>query len=186
MGTLYWLAGQASGFVLEAPGAEEARFGINFDLLDTNLINLVIIIGVLFYFGRGVLGKTLSDRRSRIEAAIRDAEERKKAAAAALAEQQQQLAQAQAEADRIRKAAEESAAAAREAILAQSVQDLARLREAAAQDLNSQQERIIREIRSRVVAMALEKAEAQLRSEVGESKQQELIDRSIAMLGGQS
>lgn len=29
-------------------------FGINTNILDTNLINLAIVIGVLFYFGKGV------------------------------------------------------------------------------------------------------------------------------------
>jgi F-type H+-transporting ATPase subunit b len=186
MGTLYWLAERTGIVVLKAPEIEEAGFGINLDLLDTNLINLIIIIGVLVYFGRGFLGKTLADRRSRIETAIKEAEDRKKAAAAALAEQQQKLAQAKAEADQIRSAAEVSANAAREAILAQAEQDIARLREAAAQDLTSQQERIIREVRNQVVAMAMQQAESQLRSEMDDAKQQELVDRSIAMLGGKS
>ncbi|MEM1254426.1 MAG: F0F1 ATP synthase subunit B, partial [Cyanobacteria bacterium P01_H01_bin.21] len=31
--------------------SEEGGFGLNFDILETNLINLVIIIGVLVYFG---------------------------------------------------------------------------------------------------------------------------------------
>lgn len=172
--------------LLTAEAIEESEFGINFDILETNLINLVIIIGVLIYFGRGFLGKTLSERRSEIESAIADAERRKKEAASALADQQQRLAQAQAEANRIRAAAEDSAKAAREAILAQSEQDIARLRAAAAQDLNSQQEKIIAELRQRVAAMAMQKAEAELKSQLDENAQQQLIDRSIAMLGGGS
>ncbi|TVQ20141.1 MAG: F0F1 ATP synthase subunit B [Leptolyngbya sp. DLM2.Bin15] len=186
MGTLYWLAERTGTVVLKAPEIEEAGFGINLDLLDTNLINLIIIIGVLIYFGRGFLGKTLSERRSRIESEIREAEERKKSAASALAEQQQKLAQAKAEAAKMLSAAETSAQAARESILAEAEQDVARLREAAAQDLTSQQERIIREVRNQVVLMAMQQAETQLRHEMDDAKQQELVDRSIAMLGGKS
>ena len=111
MGTVLLLATEAS---------REGGFGFNFDVLETNLINLVIIIAVLFYFGRGFLGKILTERRSSIEQAILEAEKRQKDAAAALAEQQQKLTQAQAEAERIRTASEETAKKAKEAILAQA------------------------------------------------------------------
>ncbi|MBD3882753.1 F0F1 ATP synthase subunit B [Phormidium tenue FACHB-886] len=167
-----------------AEAIEEHGFGINLDILETNVINLAIIVGVLVYFGRGVLGKTLTERRAKIEEAIKDAETRKSQAAASLAEQQQKLAQAQQEATRIRTEAEARAKAAREAILAQAQEDVQRLKASAAQDLNSQQERVITELRQRVAAMALEKVESQLRSGLGNDTQQQLIDRSIATIGG--
>ena len=94
MGLLLLLAAEASG-------VEESGFGLNFDLLDTNLINLVIIIGVLIVFGRKFLGETLSSRRSQIQTEIQDAEQRKQKAASELASQQQKLAQAQAEAKKL-------------------------------------------------------------------------------------
>jgi len=168
----------------EAAEAHERGFGINFDILDTNLINLVIIIGVLFYFGRGFLGKILSERRAKIEAAIKDAEKRQKDAAAALADRQQKLAQAQTEAERIRAQAQENAKRAKEAILAQSVQEIERLRESATQEMNVERERAIAELRQRVAAMALQRAEAQLKEQLDEGRQHQLIDRSIARLGG--
>jgi F-type H+-transporting ATPase subunit b len=174
--------------LLLASASESAEhgYGLNFDILDTNIINLAIIIVVLIYFGRGFLGKTLSERRSQIETAIGEAEERKKKAAAALAEKQQLLAQAQTEANRIRANAEENAKLARESILAQAQKDIERLRNAAAQDLTSQQERIIAELRQRVAMLAIQQVEARLKSELNDQAQQQLINRSIAMLGGRS
>lgn len=187
MGTLLLLAVEAGEIGSElSEAAEESGFGINLDLLDTNLINLIIIIGVLVYFGRGFLGSKLSERRSQIETAIQEAEQRKKNAAAALADQQQKLAQAQAEAGRIRANAEERAKAAKAEILAQSEKDIERLKAAAAQDLSSQEERVMMELRQRVVAMAMQQVESRLRSELDESAQQRLVDQSIAMLGGRS
>lgn len=171
-------------FAEAAEEAEHSGIGLNPDILQTNVVNLAVVIGVLVYFGRGLLGKTLTERREQIATAIQDAEKRKSDAAAALAEQQQKLAQAQAEAARIRAEAEENAKVAREAILAQAAQDVERMRAAAAQDLNTQQERVIRELRQRVVAMAMQQAEAQLKSGLGGDTQQQLVDRSIAMLGG--
>lgn len=169
-----------------AEGGSEGGVGLNFDILETNLINLAIIIGVLFYFGRKILGKTLSERRSKIEEAIQDAEVRKKEAGAALAQAQQKLAQAQVEAEKIRSLAEENAKKAKASILEASSNDVARMKQAAVQDLNSERERAINQLRQRVAALALEQAESQLRDHLDDSAQQKLIDRSIVLLGGRS
>nr|WP_250125931.1 F0F1 ATP synthase subunit B [Chroococcidiopsis sp. CCMEE 29] len=185
MGNLLLLVAEASAVNAEiAEAGAEGGFGLNFDILSTNLVNLVIIIGVLLYFGRKVVGKTLSDRHERIETVIATAERRASESASSLAEQQQKLAQAQAEAERIRKAAEENAKVARNNILAQATQDIQRMKETAAQDLNSERERAIAQLRQQVVAMALQKVESQLQTGVDEAAQQQLIDRSIALMGG--
>lgn len=187
MGTFLFLMAEASAAHAEvAETGAEGGIGLNFDILETNLINLAIIIGVLFIFGRKIVGKTLSDRRERIETAITGAEKRQREAAIALSDQQQKLAQAQAEAERIRKAAEGSAQVARENILATAAQDIERLKETATQDLNSERERAIAQLRQQVVAMALQKVESHLQSGVDNAAQQQLIERSIALLGGHS
>jgi F-type H+-transporting ATPase subunit b len=167
-----------------AEAASIGGFGLNLDIFETNIINLAIVIGVLVYFGRGVLGKILAERRDSIKSAIAQAEKRQKDAAAALAEQQQKLAQAQAEADRIRAEAKTKAQAAKEVILAQAKKDVERLQAEAVQDLSAAQERAIAEVRQRVTAMALQDVENQLKTQLDEGKQQKLVDRSIALLGG--
>lgn len=176
MVNFWWLA--------HGSAASEGGFGLNLDIFETNIINLVIVIGVLVYFGRNVLGKILAERRESIESAIAEAEKRQKDAAAALAEQQQKLTQAHAEANRIRAEAETRAKAAKEVILAQAKKDVERLQAEAVQDLSASQERAIAELRQRVTAMALQNVESQLKTQLDESKQQQLVDRSIALLGG--
>lgn len=172
--------------LLTAEVAEAAESGIhlNFDILETNIINLAIVIGVLVYFGRGVLGKALSERKTQIAEAIQEAETRKKEAAAALADEQQKLAQAQAEASRILAEAKERSKSVRESILAEAQAEAERLKAAEVQDLTRQQERVMVELRQRIAALALESVEAQLKSGIAESTQQQLIDRSIASIGG--
>lgn len=164
--------------------AEEGGFGLNFDILETNLINLAIIIGVLVYFGSKFLGKTLSTRRSAIEEAIAEAEQRKQEAATALAEQQQKLAQAKEEAQKILADAEQTAVRTKEAILAQAKVDVERMRASAAQDLSSQEAKVMRELQQRIAALALEKAERDLPHHLNDDVQRRLVDASIAMLGG--
>lgn len=184
MSTFSFLATAAAEVAAESNS--EGGFGLNFDILETNLINLAIIIGVLFYFGRNFLGKTLSERRSNIEEAIRDAQKRQKDAAGALADAQKKLAQAQAEAEKIRAAAEVSAQAARTAVLEAAAKDVERMKQSAVQDLNSEQERAVRDLRQRVAALAMERVESQLQGHLNDSAQQQLIDRSIAQMGGAS
>lgn len=164
--------------------AEEGGFGLNLDIFETNLINLAIIIGVLVYFGSKFLGKTLSTRRSAIEEAIAEAEQRKQEAATALAEQQQKLAQAKEEAQKILADAEQTAVRAKEAILAQAKVDVERMRASAAQDLSSQETKVMRELQQRIAALALEKAERELPHHLNDDVQRRLVDASIAMLGG--
>jgi F-type H+-transporting ATPase subunit b len=173
-------------FFLVAAEAEASGFGLNLDILETNLINLAIIVGVLVYFGRGFLGKTLSERKAGIETAIKEAEQRKEKAAAALAEQQQKLAQAQSEATRLRTEAGQRAEVMRAEILKQADADVARMQAAAAQDLTTQQDRVMNELRQRIAAMAVQKTEEQLRAQVGDDAGRGLVDRSIALIGDAS
>lgn len=163
--------------------SETKGFGFHFDVLEANLINLAIIIGVLVYFGKGFLGDKLKARREEIEAAIKDVEARQKKAVSALAEQQQKLQMAKKEAERIRAEAQTNAEAARKAVMAQSAKDIARLKAAAQQDLSSQQDRVMQELRQRVSAMALEKVRSRLPEVLNEGVQTKLIDYSIAQLG---
>ncbi|SRR5579883_135082 len=167
-----------------AHAESEGGFGLNIDILETNLINLAILVGVLIYFGRKVLVNILKERRSNIETEIQAAEQRAKEAAAALFEVQQKLTKAQAEAQAIRKAAEENSQSVRETILAQAAEDVQRLRESAARDLSTERDRAIAELRQRVAAMALKKVESELRTGIADDAQHRLVDRSIALLGG--
>ncbi|MFK0731511.1 MAG: F0F1 ATP synthase subunit B [Gloeotrichia echinulata IR180] len=184
MGTLLLLATEAAVQSEMAEGAE-GGFGLNLDLFETNIINLALLIGILFYFGRKVLTNILDQRQSKIAAEIQEAEQRLKEGQTALAQVQQQLVQAQAEAERIRQAAQENAEAAKAAILARAVQDVERLKETAAADLNAERDRAIAQLKQRVVAQALQKVESELRSGIADDAQQILIERSIAQLGGQ-
>ncbi len=163
--------------------SETKGFGLNFDILETNLINLAIVIGVLIYFGKGFLGSKLQERREAIETAIKDAEARQKKAVSSLAEQQQKLQMAKKEAERIKAEAQTNAETAREAILTQSAKDIDRIRASAAQDLSSQQDKVVQALRRQVSQMAIEKVRSRLPEALNEGVQAKLVDQSIAQLG---
>nr|YP_009630962.1 ATP synthase CF0 B subunit [Caulophyllum robustum]QBZ77377.1 ATP synthase CF0 B subunit [Caulophyllum robustum] len=50
-------------------------FGLNTDILATNPINLSVVLGVLIFFGKGVLSDLLDNRKQRILNTIRNSEE---------------------------------------------------------------------------------------------------------------
>nr|YP_010849696.1 ATPase subunit I [Lobelia heyneana]WGH11005.1 ATPase subunit I [Lobelia heyneana] len=50
-------------------------FGLNTDILATNPINLSVVIGILIFFGKGVLSDLLDNRKQRILNTIRNSEE---------------------------------------------------------------------------------------------------------------
>lgn len=179
MGTFLLLMAEAT-----AEAAHEGGFGLNTDILETNLINLAIIVTVLVYFGRNALGNTLKARKEGIETAIKNAEARLAQAETALGTERKKLAEAKQEAEAIKKAAQENAVKAREAILAQAAVDVERMKATASADVSSERDKAIAQVRQKVVALALEKAESELKSGISQSTQEKLVDRSIALLGG--
>ncbi|MGK7946728.1 MAG: F0F1 ATP synthase subunit B [Microcystaceae cyanobacterium] len=167
-----------------AEEAAEEGIGLNFDVLQTNLLNLAILIGVLVYFGSKVLGNILSERRTKIAEAIEEAQTRQKEAAAALAQEQEKLAKAQANAEKILQEADSRAEAVRKQILEQADADIERMKATADQDVSSQQDRLVEELKQRLAAMAIERVTGELSDRLDEDKQRRIIDRSIAQLGG--
>ena len=171
-------------YLAEAHSEVEGGFGLNLDIFETNLINLSILLGILYFYGSKIVGDILSERRSKIAQQIAEIEQKQKAAAATLANEQKKLAEAKKTADQIRQDAHANAEKAKAAILAQGEKEVEKLRATAAADLSSEEARAIAELKQRVTALSLAKVESQLPSMLDDSAQTTLIDRSIAQLGG--
>jgi F-type H+-transporting ATPase subunit b len=171
-------------FLAEAHSEVEGGFGLNFDIFETNLINLTLLVGILVYFGKPVLSNILTERRTKITEQIQAVEQKQKQAEVTLANEQKKLEEAKVTAAKIRSEATANARKAREAILAQGEKEVQRLKEIAGKDLSSEQEKAIAQLRERVVALALENARAQMENMLNDDTQRQLIDSSIAKLGG--
>ena len=74
--------------------AESEGISINLDILETGLINIIALVGILIYVGRDFLGSSLEARKSDIVTGVQDAEERLNEANKRLTEAQKQLTQA--------------------------------------------------------------------------------------------
>ena len=171
-------------FLAEANSEVESGFGLNLNILETNLINLTLLVGILIYFGKPLLTNILIERRSKIAEQIQAVEQKQKQAELTLAEEQKKLAEAKETAAKIRSEAETNAQKAKEVILAQGEKEVERLKEMAGKDLSSEQEKAIAQLRERVVALALESAKSRMDNILNDEAQRKLIDSSIAKLGG--
>ncbi len=171
-------------FLANAHSEVEGGFGFNLDILETNLINLAILIGILVYYGGKVFGDALNQRRSTIAEQIQEAEKKQQEAVLALKEQEQNLAEAEKTAEKIRQEAQINAEKTKQAILAQGDKEVERMKAMATADLNSEQAKVIAQLRQRVAALAIEQVESQLPGMLNDEVQYQLIDRSIAKLGG--
>ena len=69
-------------------------FSLNTDILETGLINILVLLAILIYTGRDFLGSLLEERRTTIVKGVQDAEDRLNESQKRLIEAQKQLNQA--------------------------------------------------------------------------------------------
>ena len=74
--------------------AEEEGISLNLDILETGLLNILALLGILVYTGRDFLGSVLEERKTTIVKSVQDAEDRLNEAEKRLNEAEKQLSQA--------------------------------------------------------------------------------------------
>lgn len=74
--------------------AEEEGIGLNSDILETGLLNILALVGILIYAGKDFLGSILDERKTTIVKGVQDAEDRLNEAQKRLSEAEKQLNQA--------------------------------------------------------------------------------------------
>jgi len=74
--------------------AEHEGIGLNTDILETGLLNILALLAILVYTGRDFLGSALEERKTTIVKGVQDAEDRLTEAQNRLSEAKKQLEQA--------------------------------------------------------------------------------------------
>ena len=158
--------------------------GVSFnpDIFEANLVNLVILVGGLFYLLSGALSESLSERQQKILGAIQESEERLEEATKKLADSETQLAQAQMVIESIGKDAEVTAKQVKSTILTDGKTEIERLTAAAKAQIGTIEARVRKQISDYVVALALKRITMQLEDKLNSSLHQQIIDRNISKL----
>jgi len=137
-------------------------FGFNGNILETNIINLAVVIGIVVTFVGDALRSLLENRRQSIVNALQQAEQRAQEAKAKLATAQAQFDLAQEKAATIRQQGRTAADQERASFAAQTQADTARLQSLKEETLLLQQQKAVAQVSQKVIALALAKVREKL------------------------
>jgi F-type H+-transporting ATPase subunit b len=160
----------------------DLEVSLNTDIFETNLINIALLVGGLFYLLSGALSESLSERQQKILGAIQESEERLQEATAKLTESETQLAQAQIVIDSIQKDAEVTAKQVKSSVLTDGKAEIERLTDTAKAQIGTIEARVRKQISDYVVTLALQRITMQLEGKLNSSVQQQIINRNISKL----
>jgi len=158
-------------------------FGLNFNLFETNILNLAVVIFGLYKFLPNFLGGMLERRRAAILSDLKDAEERLANASKALAQAKKELASAEQKADQIRADCKTRAEAIRLESEKRTIEEMARIKQGAASDLNAEAARVSTQLRREAARLAIEKALAALPGKLDDDAQAKFLNQSIKNMG---
>nr|QJS35253.1 ATP synthase CF0 B subunit subunit I [Calochortus venustus] len=158
-------------------------FGFNTDILATNPINLSVVLGVLIFFGKGVLNDLLDNRKQRILSTIRNSEELRKGAIEQLERARARLRKVEIDADEYRMNGYSEIEREKVNLINATSDSLERLENYKNETLNFEQQRAINQVRQRVFQQALQGALGTLNSCLNSELHFRTISANIGTLG---
>nr|YP_010894556.1 ATP synthase CF0 subunit I [Dicranostigma lactucoides]WJW71426.1 ATP synthase CF0 subunit I [Dicranostigma lactucoides] len=158
-------------------------FGFNTDILATNPINLSVVLGVLIFFGKGVLSDLLDNRKQRILSTIRNSEELRGGAIEQLEKARARLRKVEMEADQFRVNGYSEIEREKWNLINATYKNLEQLENYKNETLQFEQERAINQVRQRVFQQALQGALGTLNSCLNSELHLRTINANIGMFG---
>nr|YP_010691362.1 ATP synthase CF0 B subunit [Ligustrum sinense]WBU94090.1 ATP synthase CF0 B subunit [Ligustrum sinense] len=158
-------------------------FGFNTDILATNPINLSVVIGVLIFFGKGVLSDLLDNRKQRILNTIRNSEELRGGAIEQLEKARARLRKVEMEADQFRVNGYSEIERQKWDLSNSTSQTLEQFENFKNETIQFEQQRAINQVRQRVFQQALQGALGTLNSCLNNELHLRTISANIGMLG---
>nr|YP_010541390.1 ATP synthase CF0 subunit I [Pittosporum crispulum]UYG18788.1 ATP synthase CF0 subunit I [Pittosporum crispulum] len=158
-------------------------FGFNTDILATNLINLSVVLGVLIFFGKGVLSDLLDNRKQRILNTIRNSEELRRGAIEQLEKARARLRKVEMEADQFRVNGYSEIEREKLNFINSTSKTLEQLENYKNETIHFEQQRAINQVRQRVFQQALQGALGTLSSCLNNKLHLRTIGANIGMLG---
>ena len=161
----------------------DGSVSFNPDIFESNVVNITILAGGLFFLLSDALSTSLSERQQKILGAIQESEARLTESAARLAESEKQLEQAQLIIDSIGKDAQTTASQVKSAILTDGKAEIERLTSTAKSQINTFESKVRKQISDHIINLAIKEVKLQLDEKLDLSLQQKIIDNSISKLG---
>ena len=137
--------------------AEHEGIGLNLDILETGLINILALLAILIYTGKDFLFSLLEERKTSIVQGVQDAEDRLNEANRRLDEAQKQLSQANVVITEIKNETIAAKKVLLEADAYQSKKDLATSFSRALASFRSKERQIFVEVKQQIILLVLKR-----------------------------
>lgn len=137
--------------------AEHEGIGLNLDILETGLLNILALLAILFYTGRDFLGSLLEERKTTIVKSVQDAEDRLNEAQNRLVEAKKQLEQANIVIDEIKNETIATKKLLLESDAYEAKKDLGIRFDRALATFRSKERQIFLEIKQQIISLVLKR-----------------------------
>jgi F-type H+-transporting ATPase subunit b len=165
--------------------AEHEGIGLNLDILETGLLNILALIAILFFTGRDFLGSLLEERKTTIVKSVQDAEDRLSEAQKRLDEAQKQLNQANLVISEIKNETIATKKVLLESDAFQAKKDLKIRFERALATFRSKERQIFLEIKQQIISLVLKRTVIRAQETFGpKERATALINDTINKLEG--
>nr|YP_010557922.1 ATP synthase CF0 subunit I [Euphorbia echinulata]YP_010810069.1 ATP synthase CF0 subunit I [Euphorbia neokaessneri]UED19031.1 ATP synthase CF0 subunit I [Euphorbia echinulata]UED21163.1 ATP synthase CF0 subunit I [Euphorbia echinulata]UOA67760.1 ATP synthase CF0 subunit I [Euphorbia neokaessneri] len=158
-------------------------FGFNTDIFATNPINLSVVLGVLIFFGKGVLSDLLDNRKQRILDTIRNSEELRQEAFEQLEKTRARLRTVEIEADQFRTNGYSEIEREKLNLINSTYKTFEQLENYKNETIHFEQQRTINQVRQRVFRQALQGAIGTLNSCLTNELHLRTINANLDMFG---
>ena len=156
-------------------------FGFNGNILETNIVNLSVVIGIVVSFGGDALRSLLENRRQTVLATLEQANQRAREAKQRLAEAASQLEFAHKKAAQICEQGIAAAEKEKRDSLAQTEEDVLRLEASKEETLTLQQQKAVAQVSQQVVGLALNRVRDKLASRLDATFHQSVNSFNIVL-----
>ena len=165
--------------------AETEGISLNLDILETGLLNILALIGILIYTGRDFLGSALEERKSAIVKGVQDAEDRLNEAQKRLSEAEKQLSQANIVINEIKTETVATKKMLLQSDASDAKRDLKIRFERALASFRSKEQQIFLEIKQQIISLVLKKTVIRAQEAFGpKERATALINDTINKLEG--
>jgi len=165
--------------------AEHEGIGLNTDILETGVINIIALVAILVYAGRDFLGSILEARKATILQGVQDAESRLDEADRRLNEAQKQLSQASIVIDEIKNETIAAKKVLLEADAYQAKKDLTTRFSRALATFRSKERQVFVEVKQQIILLVLKRTITRAQQTFGpKERATALINETINKLEG--
>jgi len=157
-------------------------FGFNTNLLETNILNLAVVLPLVFSLGKDTLTSILDSRREKILSSLRSADDRFKQAQLELDAAKSELALAAEKVKEIQSEGQKTMEALRLEETKRYEELHQRFEDLKEETIRFEEEKVVNAFRQQLVSAAFEKAVEGIRARMNDKLHRQYIDAKIALM----